>query len=54
MSLHVKFEQSTDSSIVTQPPVVLITEQFEVYDETDISELLRECSKQLQNKIEGY
>ena len=31
MSLHVQFEQATDPSIKTNPPVVLVTEQFEVY-----------------------
>ena len=54
MSLHVKFEQTVDPSIITIPPVVLVTEQFEVYEDTDIPELLKICSEQLQNRIECY
>ena len=54
MSLHVKFEQAVDPSIVTVPPVVLVTEQFEVYEDTDIPELLKICSEQLQNRIDSY
>ena len=40
MSIHVAFEQATDPSIVTEPAVVLVSEQFEVYADTDITELL--------------
>ena len=54
MSIHVKFEQSTDPSIVTNPPVVLVSEQFEVYLHTDIPELLNIIAKQLENRIETY
>ena len=54
MTIHVKFEQSTDSSIVTNPPVVLVSEQFEVYLHTDIPELLNIIAKQLENRIETY
>ena len=54
MSLHAKFEQAIDPSIVTVPPVVLATEQFEVYGDSDIPDLLKICSEQLQNRIESY
>ena len=54
MSLHVNFEKAVDPSIVTIPPAVLVTEQLEVYADTDISDLLREASKQLKNHIENY
>ena len=54
MSLHVNFEKAVDSTVTTGPPAVLVTEQFEVYGGTDISELLRQCSSQLQNRIENY
>ena len=53
-SLHANFEKAVDPSIVTIPPAVLVTEQFEVYADTDIEDLLREASKQLQNYIETY
>ena len=54
MSLHIVFEQATDPSTITEPAVVLVSEQFEVYTDTDITELLQETSKQLQNRIESY
>ena len=54
MALHIKFEKAADPSIVTDPPVVLVTEQFEVYEDTDIKELLYLCSLQLQNRVESY
>ena len=38
MALHIKFEKAADPSIVTDPPIVLVTEQFEVYEDTDIKE----------------
>ena len=54
MSLHIVFEQATDPSIVTEPAVVLVSEQFEVYANTNISEALQEVSKQLKNRVESY
>ena len=54
MSLHVVFEKASDPSIVTTPPVVLVTEPFEVYTSTNINEVLKTCSLQLQNRIEIY
>ena len=54
MVLRVMFEQATDPSIVTNPAVPLLTEQFEVYEDTDVDELLNLCSLQLQNRIESY
>ena len=54
MSLHIVFEQATDSSVVTEPAVVLVSEQFEVYADTSIDEALQEVSKQLKNRIESY
>ena len=53
-SLHANFEKAVDPSIVTIPSAVLVTEQFEVYADTDIEDLLHEASKQLQNCIESY
>ena len=54
MSLHLNFEQAVDPSIVTTPPAVLVSEQFEAYADTNINELLHEASKQLENRIECY
>ena len=54
MSLHIVFEQATDPSTITEPAVVLVSEQFEVYADTDITELLQETSKQLQNRVGTY
>ena len=54
MSLHAVFEKAVDSSIVTDPPTVLVTDQFEVYAVTDLDECLQQCSMQLHNRIECY
>ena len=54
MAIHMNFEQSVDCTIVTDPPVVLVTEQFEAYMTDDIPYLLKEASKQLENRIETY
>ena len=54
MSLHIVFEQATDPLIVTEPSVVLGSEQFEVYADTNINETLQEASKQLKNRVESY
>ena len=54
MSLHIVFEQATDPSIITEPAVVLVSEQFEVYADTSINEALQEISKQLKNRVESY
>ena len=54
MSLHIHFEKAVDSSIITDPPVVLVTEQMEVYMETDIDELLLISTTELVNRIETY
>ena len=34
---HVEFEKATDADVVTDPPVVLPSEQFEVHHDTDIT-----------------
>ena len=54
MSLHVKFEKATDPSIVTEPPIVFVCEQFEVYEETNIDEVLDAIKEQLINRIEVF
>ena len=54
MGVHVIYEQATNADILTDPPVVLQTEQFEVYEDTDLNELLITCSEQLQNRIATY
>ena len=38
----------------TVPPACLVTEQFEVYEDTVIEDCLQECSQQLKNRIECY
>ena len=54
MSLHLNFEQAVDSSNVTNPHVVLLTEQFEIYADSEIANLLELAFKQLENRIETY
>ena len=54
MSLFAIFQQETDPSIVTTTPVVFLTEQFEIYADTDINQILQTCASQLENRIETY
>ena len=54
MAIHVDFMQATDESIVTFPPVVLVTDQQEVYQDTDVEELLKTCAEQLGDRIVSY
>ena len=54
MAIHVIFKQETDELITTFPPVVLATEQFEVYPDNDLDSMLKVCSEQLQNRIVSY
>ena len=54
MSLHINFEKATDASIITDPPVVLVSEQREVYEDTDVDETLKITTEQLIDRIETY
>ena len=54
MCLHVNFEKAADHTVVTEPPVALVTKQMEMYEHTDIHEVLIICSEQLVNRIEVY
>ena len=54
MSLYINFEKATDASIVTDPPVVLVSEQMEVYEGTDVDDTLKITAEQLINLIETY
>ena len=54
MAIHVEFEKATDPEIITDPPVVLQSEQFEVYHDTSINEQLDKVVEQLNTNIEVY
>ena len=54
MAIHVDFMQATDESIVTFPPVVLVTDQMEVFQDTDVDELLKKCAVALGDRIVAY
>ena len=54
MAIHITFQQESDDSITTFPPVVLVTEQMELYPDDNLEELLKTCSNQLQNRITNY
>ena len=54
MAIHVEFEKATDPDVITDPPVVLQSEQFEVYHDTSIKEQLEKAAKQLDKNIEVY
>ena len=54
MAVHVEFEKATDPEVITDPPVVLQSEQFEVYHETSIEEQLEKVVRQLNTNIDVY
>lgn len=54
MSLKMNFHQGSDPSIRTDPPVTLVTEQFKMYEVTDMGETLSKAAKQIENRIECY
>ena len=54
MSLHAVFVQAKDEEITTHPPIVLVTEQHEVYMDTDIDEILSACAIQLGDRIVAF
>ena len=54
MSLYLLFEQSVDDSLVTEPPVVLSTEQYELCTADDIEEDLDHAVLALNEAITEY
>ena len=52
--LHAVFVKAVDPAVTTDPLVVLTSELFEVYADTDISECLEKVYKQILNYIEVY
>ena len=54
MAIHVEFEKATDSNIITDPAVVLQSEQFEIYKGTNIKRELEKVVKQLETSIDTY
>ena len=54
MAIHVIFEQEKDETIITEPAVVFVTEQFEVYSDNELDSILQTCSEQLQNRITAF
>ena len=54
MSIHVIFQQEKDETVITEPPVVLVTKQFEVYPNDDLDGILKTCAEQLENRIDGF
>lgn len=54
MSVHVEFVQTTDETIVTYPPIVLVTDQQEVYQDTDLEDQLKNCAQLLGDRIVAY
>ena len=54
MSIHVEFEKATDANIITDPAVVLQSEQFEIFNGTNIKRELKKAVKQLETSIDTY
>ena len=51
ISLHINFKKAADPTVVTELPVVLDTEQTEMYEYTEIQELLTICSEQPHRSV---
>ena len=54
ISLHVIFKKAADSSLVSDSSAVLVSEQMDLYEDTDINELLKRTAAQLVNRIESH
>ena len=54
MVLQAVFLKAVDPAVTTDPPVVLTSELFEVYADTDISECLEKIYQQILNYIDVY
>ena len=54
MALHLIFEKATDPTTTTEPPIVLPSEQFEVYSDTNIVDVLTSIKEQLINRIDVF
>ena len=54
MALHLEFHQSTDPSLLTEPPAVFNTTPVEVVTATDIVDALDAIYKQILKKIEEF
>ena len=54
LSLHANFHLSIDESIKTQPPAVLRSDTYEVYQSSDVQELLRKAESDIITRIEKY
>ena len=52
--LQAVFVKAVDPAVTTDPPVVLTSEMFEVYADTDISERMEKVYKQILNYIDVY
>ena len=54
MAIHSIFQQENDETIITEPPVVIVTEQFEVYSDSNLDIILQTCSEKLENLNAAY
>ena len=54
MVLYAVYRKLADPGIITSPSIKLITEQFEVYADTDIDQVLDRCITQLDNRVESF
>ena len=54
MAIHVEFEKATNANIITDPAIVLQSEQFEIYKGVKIKIELEKVIKQLEASIDTY
>ena len=54
LSLHVNFHLSTDVAFLIHPPAVLGTDTIEVYDSSDVHDVLNSAYENLVSAIEDF
>ena len=54
MAIQAVFMQSKDEDILTVPPVYLVTDQQEVYQDTDLNYVLTGSAIQLGDRITAF
>ena len=54
ISLHANFHLSSDPSFTTDPPVVLNTEVEEIYESSEVDEILDKTYENLLSNIENF
>ena len=54
MAIHAVFVKATDSTVITDPAICLVSQPFQIYSDTDINNQLLNAYKQLLNDIDVF